>query len=64
MPGMSFLLAPCISEFCDDEMFRRNASIGAATPEEAPSVGSFAPEPQGLSVSVIAFGSSQTRMVA
>ncbi len=34
----------------------RDASSGAATPEEAPSVGSTAPEPQGLLLSKIAFG--------
>jgi len=37
----------------------RNASPGVATPEEAPSVGSTAPEPQGLFLSTIAFGSSK-----
>jgi transposase len=37
----------------------RNASSGVATPEEAPSVGSTAPEPQGLLLSTIAFGSSE-----
>ena len=36
----------------------REASSGVATPEEAPSVGSFAPEPLGLFLSKIAFGSS------
>ena len=36
----------------------RNASSGVATPEEAPSVGSLAPEPLGLLLSKIAFGSS------
>ena len=37
----------------------RDASSGVATPEEAPSVGSSAPEPQGLLLSKIAFGSSE-----
>jgi transposase len=36
----------------------RNASSGVATSEEAPSVGSLAPEPLGLLLSKIAFGSS------
>ena len=37
----------------------RDASSGVATPEEAPSVGSSAPEPRGLFLSKIAFGSSK-----
>ena len=41
-----------------------DASSGVATPEEAPSVGSSAPKPPGLFLSLIAFGSSRTRMVA
>jgi transposase len=37
----------------------RKASSGAAAPEEAPKVGSFAPEPLGLFLSRIAFGTSK-----
>jgi hypothetical protein len=64
MRCMSFILTPCISESCDDEISVRIACSGVATPEQAPSVGSVTPEPQGLTVSEIAFGSSLTRMVA